>query len=65
MPGVAIYFTSLETMKLIILEGENKAMDPLQALILGASARSIAGVLLMPFTVIKTRLEVLICCFKI
>ncbi len=60
MPGVAIYFTSLEVMQSILLEGGNKPLDPWQALVVAASARSVAGVLLMPFTVIKTRFEVTI-----
>lgn len=58
MPGVAIYFTSLEVMQSILLEGGNKPLDPWHALIVAASARCVAGVLLMPFTVIKTRFEV-------
>lgn len=58
MPGVAIYFTSLEAMQSILLEEGNKSLDPWHALVVAASARCMAGVLLMPFTVIKTRFEV-------
>lgn len=58
MPGVALYFTSLEVIKSIILPKAKNTLDPLQALAAGASARCIAGVVLMPFTVIKTRFEV-------
>lgn len=59
VPGVALYFTSLEVMKSIILPDHKKSLDPMQALAAGASARCIAGIVLMPFTVIKTRFEVI------
>jgi len=57
VPGVALYFTSLEAIKSLIISQENQNLGPMQALLLGASARSISGTLLMPFTVIKTRFE--------
>ncbi|EFX71442.1 hypothetical protein DAPPUDRAFT_327070 [Daphnia pulex] len=57
VPGVAIYFTSLEVMQSVLLEGGNQPLDPWHALVVAASARCVAGVLLMPFTVIKTRFE--------
>lgn len=55
---MALYFTSLEAIKNLIISQENQNLGPMQALLLGASARSISGTLLMPFTVIKTRFEV-------
>jgi len=57
VPGVALYFTSLEAMKSLVISQNNQSLGPIQALLLGASARSISGTLLMPFTVIKTRFE--------
>ena len=60
VPGVAIYFTCLETMKSVLLQTRiDKKLVPLEALVLGASARCVSGIVLMPFTVMKTRFEVL------
>lgn len=57
---MAIYFTCLETMKSVLLQKKvDKKLVPLEALVLGASARCVSGVVLMPFTVMKTRFEVL------
>ncbi len=58
VPGVAVYFTTLEAMKSMIPNPKHEPLGSLQALGLGASARSLTGALLMPFTVIKTRFEV-------
>ena len=58
VPGVAVYFTSLEMIKYFCLDKPNVAMGPVTALTLGASARSVTAAMLMPFTVIKTRFEV-------
>lgn len=59
VPGVAVYFTSIEAMKYLFL-GSNKqhSLNTIQALTIGASSRTITAALLMPFTVIKTRFEV-------
>jgi len=54
---VALYFTSLEAMRSLVVNEQNPNLKPTQALMLGASSRLITGTLLMPFTVIKTRFE--------
>lgn len=57
VPGVALYFTSLEAMKSLVINKQNQTLGPVQALLLGGVSRTISGTLLMPFTVIKTRFE--------
>lgn len=54
VPGVGLYFCTLHFLK-TSLHLDNPS--PGQAMFLGASARSIAGVVLLPVTVIKTRFE--------
>jgi len=54
VPGVGLYFSILHTMKSSIDVGQPNAI---QSLVLGASSRTIAGVILLPFTVIKARFE--------
>ena len=59
MPGVGIYFSTLHELKSKwISHTGNLSLNPLEAIILGISARSVSGICLMPFTVIKTRYEV-------
>lgn len=54
VPGVGLYFCGLYNLQ-EKLEWSNPS--PLQAIILGITSRSFAGVVLLPFTVIKTRFE--------
>uniref|UniRef100_A0A1E1XRY2 Mitochondrial glycine transporter n=1 Tax=Amblyomma sculptum TaxID=1581419 RepID=A0A1E1XRY2_AMBSC len=54
VPGVGLYFCTLHFLKTSLhMDNPNSS----QAMFLGASARSIAGVVLLPVTVIKTRFE--------
>ncbi|XP_070380040.1 mitochondrial glycine transporter-like isoform X1 [Dermacentor albipictus] len=54
VPGVGLYFCTLHFLK-TSLHLDNPSSS--EAMFLGASARSIAGVVLLPVTVIKTRFE--------
>lgn len=55
VPGVGIYFSTLHLIQSKTL-GEGKPAA-YQSLILGASARTFTATLLIPFTVVKTRIE--------
>lgn len=54
VPGVGLYFGSLHWLKTHI---GNEHPTPIQAVCLGMAARSVAGVAMIPITVIKTRFE--------
>lgn len=54
VPGVGLYFSSMHYMKTTIYEGRP---SHLQSVIIGCSARTVAGSVMIPFTVIKTRFE--------
>ncbi|XP_053181286.1 mitochondrial glycine transporter B-like isoform X2 [Scomber japonicus] len=55
IPGVGIYFSTFYSLKQhFILE---RAPNAGEAVLLGAGARAVAGVSMLPFTVIKTRFE--------
>ncbi|XP_056144698.1 mitochondrial glycine transporter A-like [Lampris incognitus] len=55
IPGVGIYFSTYYSLKQhFFLEKNPGAME---AVLLGATARTVAGVLMLPVTVIKTRFE--------
>ncbi|XP_068607417.1 mitochondrial glycine transporter B [Brachionichthys hirsutus] len=55
IPGVGIYFSTLYSLKQhFFLDREPSAAE---AALLGAGARSVAGVCMLPFTVVKTRFE--------
>ncbi|KAK8728650.1 hypothetical protein OTU49_009075 [Cherax quadricarinatus] len=54
VPGVGLYFSSLHWLKSTYCEGHP---GPLEAIMLGAVARTITGVTMIPITVIKTRYE--------
>ncbi|XP_042555411.1 mitochondrial glycine transporter [Dipodomys spectabilis] len=53
VPGVGIYFCALHSLERRL----RGPPSPLQALLLGASARSLAGLCTLPVTVVKTRFE--------
>lgn len=56
MPGVGLYFATIHGLKgAFNITGEPTAME---SLLLGMTGRSFSGVLMIPFTVIKTRFEV-------
>ncbi|XP_067005836.1 mitochondrial glycine transporter A [Anabrus simplex] len=54
VPGVGLYFSSLDWLKTHLVSGEP---GPLQAVALGMIARTMSGVCLIPITVVKTRFE--------
>lgn len=54
VPGVGVYFCSLHWLTTEFTSGN---ASPVEAMFLGALARSFSGVILLPFTVIKTRFE--------
>lgn len=54
VPGVGVYFCSLHFLTTKFTSGK---LEPVEAIVLGATARSISGISLLPFTVIKTRFE--------
>lgn len=56
VPGVGLYFSSLQVIKSATLE-EGAKMGPLHAVLVGAGARTISGVIMIPMTVVKTRYE--------
>lgn len=56
VPGVGIYFGTLYSLKQYFLRGHPPTA--MQSVILGVGSRSIAGVCMLPITVIKTRYEV-------
>ncbi|KAJ8683128.1 hypothetical protein QAD02_018920 [Eretmocerus hayati] len=55
VPGVGLYFSTLHWLK-TTLELDN-SITPIQAILLGVTARSITGAILIPVTVVKTRYE--------
>uniref|UniRef100_A0A8C7YH15 Solute carrier family 25 member 38 n=1 Tax=Oryzias sinensis TaxID=183150 RepID=A0A8C7YH15_9TELE len=55
IPGVGIYFSTYYSLKQHFYQDDRPG--PLQAVLLGGGARTVAGVLMLPVTVIKTRFE--------
>ncbi|CAL7933137.1 unnamed protein product [Xylocopa violacea] len=55
VPGVGLYFSSLHWLKHTL--HLNDPLTPKEALLLGITARSMSGALLIPITVVKTRFE--------
>ncbi|GAA6230355.1 solute carrier family 25 member 38-B-like isoform X2 [Lates japonicus] len=55
IPGVGIYFSTFYSLKQHFLL--DRAPNAGEAVLLGAGARAVAGVCMLPFTVIKTRFE--------
>lgn len=56
IPGVGIYFSTLYTMKQKFLG--DRSPTALESVFLGATARAISGICMLPVTVVKTRYEV-------
>jgi len=54
VPGVGLYFSSMHWMRNSLCEGKP---SPLQSLMIGGTARTFAGAVMIPFTVVKTRME--------
>lgn len=54
VPGVGLYFSSMHWMRSSICQGRPST---LQSLLIGAAARTFAGSVMIPFTVVKTRVE--------
>ncbi|XP_008412405.1 mitochondrial glycine transporter B isoform X1 [Poecilia reticulata] len=55
IPGVGIYFSTFYSLKQHFFQ--DRAPNAGEAVLLGAGARTVAGVCMLPFTVIKTRFE--------
>uniref|UniRef100_A0A3B1KBY9 Mitochondrial glycine transporter n=1 Tax=Astyanax mexicanus TaxID=7994 RepID=A0A3B1KBY9_ASTMX len=55
IPGVGIYFSTYFSLKQHFFSDRSPA--PVEAVLLGAGSRSVAGVCMLPVTVIKTRFE--------
>ncbi|KAJ0057968.1 hypothetical protein NL108_007182, partial [Boleophthalmus pectinirostris] len=55
IPGVGIYFSTYFTLKQHFVQGQSPGA--MEAVLLGGGARSVAGVIMLPVTVIKTRFE--------
>ncbi|XP_006914869.1 mitochondrial glycine transporter isoform X1 [Pteropus alecto] len=55
VPGVGIYFGTLYSLKQYLLRGHPPTA--MESVILGVGSRSVAGVCMLPITVIKTRYE--------
>lgn len=56
IPGVGIYFSTFFSLKQRFFQ--DRAPKAGEAVLLGAGSRAVAGVCMLPFTVIKTRFEV-------
>lgn len=56
IPGVGIYFSTFYSLKQHYFQ--DREPNAAEAVLLGAGARTVAGVCMLPFTVIKTRFEV-------
>lgn len=54
VPGIALYFSSIHVMKSKI---QKKKLSVLESALIGAAARTMSGILVLPFTVLKTRFE--------
>lgn len=54
VPGVGLYFSSMHWMRNSLCDGNPSSI---QSLLIGGTARAFAGSVMIPFTVIKTRME--------
>jgi len=57
VPGVGLYFTSVHLLTGLVSDAGQQELSPLQSLSVGFLARVIAGTVLTPLTLIKTRWE--------
>lgn len=55
IPGVGLYFSTLYSMKQHFLLGQDPTA--MESILLGTTSRAIAGICLLPITVVKTRYE--------
>ncbi|MEE6511889.1 hypothetical protein FKM82_018742 [Ascaphus truei] len=55
IPGVGLYFSTLYAVKQHLFSERDPR--PLESVLLGAGSRTVAGVCMLPFTVVKTRYE--------
>ncbi|XP_029996137.1 mitochondrial glycine transporter A-like [Sphaeramia orbicularis] len=55
IPGVGIYFSTYYTLKQHFFQ--DRSPGALEAVLLGGGARTVAGIIMLPVTVIKTRFE--------
>ncbi|XP_077135029.1 mitochondrial glycine transporter isoform X1 [Ranitomeya variabilis] len=55
IPGVGLYFSTLYFLKQHILSEQE--LSPIKSVALGAGSRTLTGVCMLPFTVVKTRYE--------
>merc|ERR1719403_315016 len=53
-PGVGLYFSSMHWMRHSVFNGKPNAG---QSLLIGAAARTFAGSVMIPFTVVKTQMQ--------
>ncbi|XP_044156351.1 mitochondrial glycine transporter isoform X1 [Bufo gargarizans] len=58
IPGVGVYFSTLYFLKQHVLS--EPELSPLESVLLGAGSRTVAGICLHPFTVVKTRYEIIL-----
>lgn len=56
IPGVGLYFSTYYSLKQHFLQ--ERSPGAMEAVLLGGGARTVAGVFMLPVTVIKTRFEV-------
>jgi len=56
VPGMGIYFACIETLTSLV-SNNSEPLSSFQSSVVGTASRIIAGTLLLPFTVIKTRWE--------
>ncbi|BFZ03276.1 hypothetical protein BsWGS_06315 [Bradybaena similaris] len=54
VPSIGLYFASLHWLKSSF---GSEAPHPVESVVMGASARTVAGIVVLPFTVLKTRYE--------
>ena len=56
VPGIGLYFFTIDFLQ-TAFRGKDKSLSPVAAAAAGVSARTLAGVVLLPMTVLKTKYE--------